>query len=188
MVPLAGAHAQIGVGAVTWQVSGNTGDSGDFIDEVSFIGFGLEGHSYISRHFSIGLSFDWQVFDKQTTETVQLEEGAAALTGKQFRYINAFPMLVNLHLYAGDVHDFRMFLGAGIGAYYIMQRLQIGLANIENKDWFFGGGPEFGFMIPLEEVYFYTSGRINYAVRNLDDTEDAYTWWSAKIGIGYDRW
>lgn len=186
MVPLADAHSQIGVGAVTWQISGNTGDSGDFIDEISLLGFGIEGHSYFKRHFSVGLSFDWQVFDKQTTEPIELEGGT--LSGKQFRYINTFPMLLNLHLYAGDVHDFRMFLGAGVGAYYIMRRLQFGLANIEDKDWFFGGGPEFGFMIPMGETYFYTSGRVNYAVRSLDDTEDAYIWWTAKIGIAYDRW
>jgi len=186
LVPVAATHAQVGVGSVTWQVSGGLGDTSDFIDELSLIGFGLEGRSYLGKHWTLGLSFDWQVFDQQTTEPIEIEGGT--ISGKQFRYINAFPMLVNLHLYAGDIHDFRMYLGVGVGAYYIMRRLQISLANLEDKDWHFGGGPEFGFLVPWGEVYFLASGRVNYAVRNFSDTEDASMWWSAKFGIGYDRW
>jgi hypothetical protein len=186
LVPLTDAGAQVGLGSVTWQVGGNLGDTKDFIDEISFLGFGLEGRSYLSKHWTVGLSFDWQVFDQQTEGTWDIEGGAAS--GKQFRYINAFPMLLNLHLYAGNVHDFRIFLGAGIGAYYIMDRLQFGLATLEDKDWYFGGSPEMGFLVPMGDVYFLASGRAHYAVRNFDDTEDARIWWSAKIGIGYDRW
>jgi len=186
LVPVAATHAQVGLGAVTWQVSGGLGDTNDFIDDISYIGFGLEGRSYIGRHWTLGVEFDWQVWDEQTSEPIEIEGGH--ISGKQFRYINAFPMLLNLHMYAGDIHDFRMYLGVGVGAYYIMRRLQIGLANLEDKDWFFGGGPEFGFLIPMDEVYFLASARVNYAVRNLDDTEDANMWWTAKIGIAYDRW
>jgi len=186
LVPVAATHAQVGLGSVTWQVSGGLGDTGDFIDEISFIGFGLEGRSYVGKNWSVGVEFDWQVWDQQTDEPIEIEGGT--LSGMQFRYINAFPMLATLHLYAGDIHDFRMYLGVGVGAYYIMKRLQIGLANLEDKDWFFGGGPEFGFLIPMDEVHFLASARINYAVRNFSDTEDAEMWWTAKIGIAYDRW
>jgi hypothetical protein len=188
LVPFTSAFSQIGLGAVTWQVSGGLGDTNDFIDDISYLGFGLEGRSYIAKHWTIGLEFAWQVWDKQTDGSVEIPGGGGHVSGKQFRYINAFPLLLNLHLYAGDIHDFRIYLGAGVGAYYIMRRLQIGLANLEDKDWFFGGGPEFGFLIPMDEMYFIAAGRVNYAVRNLDDTEDANIWWSAKIGIAYDRW
>jgi hypothetical protein len=179
-------QAQIGLGSVTWQVSGGLGDTKDFIDDVSFLGFGLEGRSYLGRHWTVGLSFDWQVWDQQTTDPIHIEGGT--ISGRQYRYINAFPLLLNLHLYAGNIHDFRMYLGGGVGAYYIMKRLQIGLANLEDNDWFFGGGPEFGFLIPMGEMYFRASGRMNYAVRNLSDSEDANTWWTAKVGLAYDRW
>ncbi len=107
LVPFTDADAQVGLGAVTWQVSGNLGDTNDFIDEVSLLGFGIEGRSYLATHWTIGLSFDWQVFDKQAEGTWEIEGGA--VSGKQFRYINAFPMLVNLHLYVGNAHDFRIF-------------------------------------------------------------------------------
>ncbi len=186
LVPLSDAYAQIGMGSVTWDVSGALGDQGDFVDAISYRGFGLEGRSYLSRHFTVGLSFDWQVFDHQTSELIELEGGT--LSGKQYRYINAFPILANLHLYAGDVHDFRIYLGAGVGAMYIMERLQIGLATIEDNDWYFGGAPEMGFLIPFSEMYFLVEGRVYYAVRSLDDTEDARMWWTAKIGVAYDRW
>jgi hypothetical protein len=186
LVPFATTHAQIGLGSVTYQVSGGLGDTNDFIDDISYIGFGLEGRSYLSKYFTVGLSFDWQVWDQQTYGTIEVPGGA--LTGNQFRYINAFPFMLNLHLYAGDVHDFRIYLGGGLGAYYIMKRLQFGLANIENKDWYFGGSPEVGFLIPMNEVYFMISGRVYYAVKSLDDTDDPFTWWSARVGIAYDRW
>jgi hypothetical protein len=186
LVPVTVTQAQIGLGSVTWQVSGGLGDTKDFIDDVSFLGFGLEGRSYLGRHWTVGLSFDWQVWDQQTTDPIHIEGGT--ISGRQYRYINAFPLLLNLHLYAGNIHDFRMYLGGGVGAYYIMKRLQIGLANLEDNDWFFGGGPEFGFLIPMGEMYFLASGRMNYAVRNLSDSEDANTWWTAKVGLAYDRW
>jgi hypothetical protein len=186
LVPLAASQAQVGMGAVTWNVSDGLGDTGDFISDISYIGFGIEGRSYIAKSFTIGVEFSWQVWDEQSTDAIEIEGGT--LTGKQFRYINAFPMLATLDLYAGEIHNFRMFLGVGVGAYYIMKRLQIGLANLEDKDWFFGGGPEFGFLIPWNEVYFLASARMNYAVRNFSDTEDAEMWWTAKIGVAYDRW
>ncbi|MCK5406752.1 MAG: hypothetical protein KAJ37_04835, partial [Candidatus Krumholzibacteria bacterium] len=62
------------------------------------------------------------------------------------------------------------------------------LANIEDNDWYFGGAPEMGFLIPMSEMYFMVAGRVYYAVRSLDDTEDARMWWTAKIGVAYDRW
>jgi hypothetical protein len=186
LVPFAATHAQIGLGSVTYQISGGLGDTGDFIDDLSYLGFGLEGRSYLSKHFTVGLSFDWQVWDQQTTDPIVRDN--MTITGKQFRYINAFPIMLNLHLYAGSVHDFRIYLGGGIGAYYIMKRLQLGLANLEDKDWYFGGSPEVGFLIPMDEIYFMISGRVYYAVRSLDDTEDPITWWSARVGIAYDRW
>jgi hypothetical protein len=40
----------------------------------------------------------------------------------------------------------------------------------------------------MDEIYFMISGRVYYAVRSLDDTEDPITWWSARVGIAYDRW
>jgi hypothetical protein len=186
LVPFAATHAQIGLGSVTYQISGGLGDTGDFIDDLSYLGFGLEGRSYLSKHFTVGLSFDWQVWDQQTTDPIVRDN--MTITGKQFRYPNAFPITLNLHLYAGSVHDFRIYLGGGIGAYYIMKRLQLGLANLEDKDWYFGGSPEVGFLIPMDEIYFMISGRVYYAVRSLDDTEDPITWWSARVGIAYDRW
>lgn len=186
IVPVAATQAQVGLGSVTWQVSGGLGDTNDFIDEISYLGFGLEGRSYIGSHWTLGLEFDWQVFDQQSDDPIDIEGGT--ISGKQYRYINAFPMLVNLHLYAGDIQDFRMYLGVGVGAYYIMKKLQVGLADIEDNDWHFGGGPEFGFLIPWDQVYFLASARVNYAVRNFSDTEDASMWWTAKVGIAYDRW
>lgn len=186
LVPVAATHAQVGLGSVTWQAAGGLGDTGDFINENSYIGFGIEGRSYIAKYFTLGLEFDWQVFDQQTSDPVEIEGGT--ISGKQYRYINAFPMLLNLHLYAGGVQDFRMYLGVGLGAYYMMRRLQIGLADLEDKDWLFGGGPEFGMLIPWDQVYFIASARMNYAVRNFNETEDPYMWWTAKFGIAYDRW
>lgn len=186
LVPMTRSFAQVGLGSVTWDVSGALSDQKDYVDTISLRGFGFDGRSYISRHFSLGLSFDWQVWDDQTSDPVELEGGT--LTGKQYRYINAFPFLLNLHLYAGDVHEFRIFLGAGVGAMYIMDKLQFGLANIEDNDWYFGGAPEMGFLIPLDEIYFVVAGRVYYAVRSMNDTEDARMWWTAKVGIAYDRW
>jgi len=186
LVPVSSAFSQVGLGAVTWQISGGLGDTADFIDDVSLLGFGLEGRSYLAKHWTVGLEFDWQVWDQQVTEPIEIEGGT--ISGKQFRYINAFPILATFHLYAGDIHDFRMYLGAGVGAYYVMRRLQIGMANIEDNDWHFGGGPEFGFIIPMGESSLIAAGRLNYAVRNFDDTDDASIWWTAKLGIAYDRW
>lgn len=173
------AQAQDWFWGATWGLSMADGATRDYISEESWRNFGLEGRKFVSPRTSIGLSFNWTVLDEKTTETVVLPGGA--LTGTQFRYINAFPLLLTGHKYFGDEERTMIFVGAGIGAYAVERRTEVGLIAVTTDSWHFGIAPEAGLILPLgwrakgfvNARYHYTSEAKGYD----------YQWWDFRIGI-----
>ena len=82
-----GAFAQDNITAVTYQVSIPQGDFSDYVDETSWIGWGIEGRRFRdpSSPFTVGFAFAWHVFDQRATGTTEIESGA--VTGTQRRYV-----------------------------------------------------------------------------------------------------
>jgi hypothetical protein len=132
------------------------------------------------------------VFDQETSEPIQTTLGDsqmnATLSGKQFRYINAFPFLATGHLYLGTQGATRFFVGGGVGAFYMVERLEIGLAALEEKNWRFGAVPEAGLLMPVGDMYGHQhiiiSAKYNYVVG--DDTRFDLTWWEVNLGLTWN--
>ena len=99
---------------------------------------------------TLGLSFGWNIFDEKSYEPIDLDYGAASgtITGTQVRTINSFPILVGFDHYFGKQNDMRTFIGVNTGVYYILQRLNIGVYQIDNDNWHFGLAPEGGVVMP----------------------------------------
>ena len=75
-------------------------DMAEFIDDVSYKGFSMGSRKYLSRFSSVGFEVGWNVFDKKEAGTFVQDNITA--TGTQIRYINAFPIMLNYHLYMGN--------------------------------------------------------------------------------------
>ena len=137
--------------SLTYNVAAPAGETNEFIDQASYLGIGFDGRKFILPFMTVGFYAGWQVFYQQTTEPLQLDNGT--VSGKQFRYINSFPIMLNSHIWLGGEECFRPYVGLNVGAYYNWSRLTLGVRMIEEKNWQLGFAPEAGFTLPVGDVH-----------------------------------
>ena len=165
-----------------YQITYPAGETSDYIDQVSFRGAGLEWRKYINNNISTGISLNWNVFNQVATELSEIEEGH--VSGTQNRTINSFPLLATAHYYLGKRGQFRPYLGLGLGAYLIKQRLGIGIYTFEESNWHFGAAPEVGVQIPMGyESMLMVAVRYNYA---FEAKGAQHSYFGLHIGIATD--
>ena len=144
-----GAFAQ-GMFGISYDIGVPVGGTSDFIGAPSFRGFGVEGRGFITDNLSYGGSFSWAVFYEEFGPEEWNEEGDSRTGyGKQYRYINSFPLMATMHYYFGEWDATRLYAGGGIGAQKIDQRTDVGLYTDTNHQWTFGFAPEIGVLIPI---------------------------------------
>ena len=155
MLSSASLFAQDFLGALMYNTAMPMGNTKDFISDYSWKGFSFEGRSFTNRNWSFGGMFGWNIFDKRLDETVDIDEETTGttVTGTQIRYTNSFPIMVNGHYHFGKRRDsFRPFLGMGLGTYYIVQRFELGVFQLESSNWHFGLAPEAGVLVALSRT------------------------------------
>jgi hypothetical protein len=186
----ANAFGQTKITVLSYQMSVPDQNLEEYINETSFRGVGFDGRWFAGgSSFTGGISLAWHVFNKSTDGTIEFPNGA--LTGKQNRYINSFPIMLTGHLYFGNKNRLWMFIGGGVGTYYIIQRFEAGVHSIEESAWHLGAYPEFGLQIPLSEADFFINGKYNYAFEagesvTGDKLDLAY--WTVSVGLAYQGW
>lgn len=183
LVPLAtGTAAAQWWTALSYQPAAPLSNTQDFTENFGWRGIGLDFKKQVSSKVTAGFSFGWQVFDEQTDEVVSAF--GVDISGDQFRYVNSFPLLVNLSYFLGKQGGLRPYLGANVGGYVIEQRLELGLYAIEETNLHFGFAPEAGLAIPVQpNVAAVLSGRYNYAL-SAGFVEDQ-TYLSIGLGIAW---
>lgn len=173
------ACAQDWFWGATWGMSMADGATREYISSTSFRNFGLEGRKFVAPNTSVGVSFNWTVLNEKTVKTSQIPGGA--ISGTQFRYINAFPLLLTAHKYFGDDESKMLYVGGGIGAYAVKRRTEIGLFAVDTDSWHFGLAPEVGFLMPLG---WRAKGFLNARYHLTSESEGFdYQWWDFRIGI-----
>lgn len=189
----ASAFSQEFISDFTWNFGFTADKLSEYIPNNSYKGFGIEGRRFFDKNISGGLSFGWNIFDQRIAEPIIIdEEGfSGTISGTQIRYVNAFPILANAHYYLGKRKDFRFFLGGGVGVYYILQRLDLGVWSLESNNWHFGLAPEAGFLIPFGdgESNIIVTGKYNHAFssgKTIGGNEDnSYSYWSLNFGFAF---
>ncbi|TFH01415.1 MAG: hypothetical protein E4H13_04990 [Calditrichales bacterium] len=183
------AYGQDYMTTLTYNISVPAGETAYFIENPSYLGISFDARKYVLPFFSVGFYSGWQVFYDQSTDLIQLERGT--VSGKQYRHINTFPVMLNAHLYLGGEQCFRPYVGINAGAYYTWKRFAVGVITLEEKKWVWGFAPEAGFTIPVGDVHVNLSGKLNYA---LPPSESAYSqdpaplqYVSFHIGFAYYR-
>jgi len=166
---------------ISWTVSVPTGNTKAFTPDPSYRGITFDFRQMRGAHRSYGIQIAWTVFDEKTSKTTQLLERDGAVHGTQFRTTNAFPLLVTAHFYAGK-NSVRPYAGAGIGAYAIKKRLELGTFTENQTKWHFGGYPEVGLIFPLgRDLRGFVSAKYNYAVKTA--SAPAESWFAFNLGI-----
>ncbi len=167
---------------LAYQVTTPSGDTKDFADDFSFRNLGLDGRAFVKPNVSFGFFTAWNVFAEKTSETISIAE-VLDVTGEQFRYINAVPILATAHYYFGQAgrRSIKPYVGLGLGTYWIEQRFEIGFSAIKDSQWHFGVAPEVGIVLPLRSnIAWYLNARYNYAVKANNFT---HQWFG--FGIGF---
>jgi opacity protein-like surface antigen len=159
------------------------GTAADYISQASFRGFGLEGRGFITDNISYGGSFSWAVFYEEVGPEQFEEEGDTRTAyGKQYRYINSFPLMATMHYYFGEWDATRFYAGGGIGAHIVNQRTDVGLYVVKDEKWRFGLAPEVGVLIPVNfSSSLKLSAKYQYAVKAGDSEAVSYL----SFGIGF---
>lgn len=191
--PLKAADA---ITILAWNISFPFEESKEFSqDSESFLGVALEYRAFFHPNISIGAYAGWQVFNGETTRTIHVEtEGdnayKADITGKQFRYINSFPIMLNLHYYIGSSRGAQAYVGVGAGTMIIEERVELGVVAAKHTRWHIALAPEFGFKIPLG---YNSSGlasvKYHYAFPAKGITGEKYphSYFSVNIGFSWDH-
>lgn len=176
------ASAQSSLFGMSYQMSFGTGETGDYIANTSFRGMEMEGRWFIDDLLTVGVGWNWSVFYEEL-KGVTVETGNLALTGNQYRYINAFPFLVTAHHYFSEDMDVpNAFVGLGAGAFRVLQRTSMGIYSIENKSWNFGLVPEAGVTFPVSfNTWFKVSLKYNHAFKTSETID--YTYFSLNVGF-----
>lgn len=181
---IAGASYTQSLYTMNYTMSFGVGETAKFIGSPSFRGITFEGRGFVTDNVSLGGLFTWSTFyEKLANESYT--SGTTTLTGTQYRYINAFPILFQAHYYIGtDSYAPRVYLGGGVGTYKMVQRLNVGVWSLEDNYWHFGFSPEVGVIYPVSmSTHFNISARYHYVVKAKETID--YSWFGLSVGFAW---
>ncbi len=179
------ARGQEKFGSASYSMGFGTGNTNDFIDHSSFGGFQFEFGSYFSQELlSASLQVGYQSFYKEFAKsTYDVSNGA--ITGKQYRYLHAVPILINGLIYPlGQDGVVIPQVGIGVGTYHIDKNMDMGIYSYSQSKWHFGLAPRAGICIPINlNTYFEFNGQYNMAFKA--GSGDAANWLSLSFGVRF---
>ncbi|MFC2125167.1 outer membrane beta-barrel protein [Bacteroidota bacterium] len=147
---------------LAWSTVYPTGELNDFIDKSSFRGFGFEFGKGINDNFAVGLIASWNVFYEASDYDTYVM-GNLTISGKQYRYINAFPIMITGHYFISPGSRINPYVAGGIGTYRMNKKTDIGLYTSVNNNWHFGFFPEAGLFFNITDDFALNlTARYNY--------------------------
>ncbi len=182
------AYAQVGdyFFGFAYDTSLPSGDAADFAGDFSWRGASFGGRRMVKENVSVGFLAGWHVMYEETDEvgSLQGEEFGLDVQGKQFRYINSFPIMMNAHYYTGFAGNLRPYVGLNAGLYYIERRMEIGIYFLDEDNWHFGRAPEAGLVFPLSwHARGFINARYNWAASS--GGSGSINYWNFSIGAAW---
>jgi hypothetical protein len=167
---------------VTYDMSVPLGNTSDFISKTSFRGMTLRVGRFVTDDLAVDVRFSWNTFyEAKDFETYTSDDGTTSVTGKQFKYINSFPLTAGARYVLNSSSEFSPYFAGGLGAYKINERVDMGIYYNEDKIWHFGLYPEIGFIYDFSySVGLNVYARYDYAFKTQDATSHSYI----AFGIG----
>ncbi|OYU96470.1 MAG: hypothetical protein CFE21_08760 [Bacteroidetes bacterium B1(2017)] len=161
------------------------GETKDFISKYSWRGVGFNYRAELSDNVMAGVGADWNVFyEKMPYATYTLDN--AAVSGKQYRYLNMFPMTARLDYFKDTEKGYRFIAGAGIGSTYFMQDVDMGSYRLNTNTWQFLIAPEVGVTYDLDaNRSLLLSVKYNANFKNTELTNRSYL--SFNIGFAFNQ-
>ena len=131
-----------------YAVSFGMGDLGEYISNVSWRGIQLEYKKGVNDNILAGMEVGWNVFyEKKDHDTYS--EGTRSLSGVQYRYQNAVPMLGTIDYLISPDNLLTPYIGLGIGTIYNERVVDMGLYRITQDSWQFALKGELGLLYEI---------------------------------------
>ena len=167
------AYAQTAIAGMTYQISVPTGNTKDFMDNISFVGFGVEGRRFFGENFSVGLSFQWNTFRKEVRDEGLPSRPEVSIDHN--RDMASYPLLLTTHAYLRKSEKFIPYAGIGIGTFRIHQRADATTQVWKRDSWHWGVSPEVGFIAKLGfDIGLTASLKYNYAFKTSEAPAQTY--------------
>lgn len=179
--------------SIYYNMSFPVGRTSDFVKNPSFAGVSFDGKQFLNNNTALGLLFGWNVFNEEETGLQTFPSGA--VYGNTAQYYNILPLMASVTYFTNTSRSAKtkFYMVGYVGAYNVMQQLEIGVNTIENNNWHFGLAPEIGVYYQAGQTTNLTlSARYNYAFSsgealNGDDSNEQ-SWINVNLGIGYNSW
>jgi len=191
--PLAGGNAQVltqpYIGTLSYTTASPAGDSKDFANNFSWLGFTVEGDWFARKNLSTGFIVGWQeIYNEKNGDQFTFTNGA--VTGRTYKHLEALPILARARYWTGSPGEtFHAFAGLGLGTYWVKQTVDVGIYTADESHWHFGVAPEVGLlMVTGYGVGWTLNARYNYPVAAgdyLSGTSNAWSYWGFGIGLTY---
>ncbi len=169
--------------SVQYDMSFGTGDLGDFISKGSFRGASIQYRHPVSDNILVGGDLGWNVFyEKKEKDSYTVD--TRTLSGVQYRYQNAVPILVSAdYVFLAD-RAAKPYIGLGIGTMYSERIVNMGTWILKINPWHFAVKGEAGFMYELPSGFtFKVAGKYLNGFKSGDLETQGY--FTVSIGAAF---
>jgi outer membrane protein W len=174
---------------VNYTVGIPLGEMKDYISEISWRGFSVNGNTYITDKVTIGGTMQWHAFyEKYPRNTYELQDGA--ITSTVWAKMYAMPLLLNAQYNFKPEGTIRPYVGLGLGPYYIQQETQVGIFTDNRNNWRFGLAPEIGLYYPfgLSDLALHVRVAYNQVFYNVDPIGSNLGFPDVSVGLAFFSW
>jgi len=138
--------AQESLFSIQYSMGFGVGDLKDFNESASFRGMSFDYRYMMQPAIGVGFETGYNLFyDKMDYATYT--QGTEALSGIQYRYTHAVPVLAAFDYYLIPDTQFNPFIGLGIGTLYTNRDLDMGMYRWKTNVWQFALRPEIGVIV-----------------------------------------
>jgi len=138
--------AQESLFSVQYSMGFGLGDLKEYNESASLRGMSFEYRYMMKPAIGVGFETGYNLFyDKMDYATYT--KGTESLSGIQYRYTHAVPVLAAFDYYLKPDTKFNPFVGLGVGTLYTFRDLDMGMFTQESDVWQFALRPQVGVLV-----------------------------------------
>ena len=168
---------------VSYNMAYPMGKSADFVKKFSVEGFGFGYRFMLKKQLSVGLSFNWNTFEKKEAGLLHLDKNTS-INGTRIKMADLIQLTPTV-----QYHFFRQsamavpFVGLGLGPYYTSQIIDWGWWYQREATWQFGFSPEIGLRVARLPIPIYLSASYTYTFKA--NNIDAQQMLGIRVGVAF---
>lgn len=168
---------------INYNLGWGIGDMNDFISDISYRGFNIDGRKFLNDNFTLGGYMGWTGF-QQKYDRATYEYDAGTLTGVVTTTYYNFTLGMNAHYYPMPGAMVQPYVGLGMGPVYQTLQRQIARYYTEDQGWQFMIIPEIGVYVPFGPD---SEAGVNTGIRyNLVSYQNSH--YGFEGGLQYFQW